>query len=441
MKKILLLGFMLLCFGLTAQSVQIHLSQQDSVQFALLGYQGWETDVFATGQTDSLGMLNLKYPSNYTGVGILEAEDGSSALLFLGEPFTTLYGTSLQAPESFRFENSPSNSAYRRYAQRQEQRDYALSAWNYLLPLYQESELLATQDSLMAHIRREQARLQSEDLVDQEALASQAYLAHYIPLRRWLTDMPRSLQQNRQQIPELILAFRGEDWTQKYTLTSGLLKEALEGHFLFIESTGMDLADAYVEMNTSTDYLLDNLKSKPALWATTVEKIYLLMESRSWFTAAQHLALRALTTYPNLLPPKLAAQLESYRSLAVGSTAPDLQLNAKKKLSDSKRSTLIVFGSPECSACIAELPQLDAQAKALRKQDIDIVYIAFDTDEAAYDTHFAKRPWDTYTDIPQTQIEGYRVVATPTLFLLDADLKIRMRPQSVAHLMSWLRVQ
>ena len=79
--------------------------------------------------------------------------------------------------------------------------------------------------------------------------------------------------------------------------------------------------------------------------------------------------------------------------------------------------------------------------KALRKQDIDIVYIAFDTDEAAYDTHFAKRPWDTFTDLPQDQLEDYRIVATPTLFLLDADLKIRMRPKSVAHLMSWLGVQ
>lgn len=440
MKKLVLL-FLFLGSWVGAQSVQVHLSQQDSLRFALLGYQGWETEVFATGQTDSLGMLNLKYPPNYTGVGILESEDGGSLLLFLGEPFTTLYGTSLQQPESFRFENSPSNSAYRRYAQRQEQRDFALSAWNYLLPLYQESELLATQDSLMGHIRQEQARLKAEDLVDQQALASRAYLAHYIPLRRWLTDMPRSLQQNRQQIPELILAFRTFDWTQPYTLSSGLLKEALEGHYLFIESSGMDLPDAYVEMNTSTDYLLDNLKSNPALWAATVEKIYLLMESRSWFTAAQHLALRALTTYPNLLTPKLASQLESYRSLAVGSTAPDLQLNPKKKLSDSKRSTLLVFGSPECSSCVAELPHLDAQAKALRKQDIDIVYIAFDTDEAAYDTHFAKRPWDTYTDLPQDQLEAYRIVVTPTLFLVDADLKIRMRPKSVAHLMSWLEVQ
>ena len=86
MKKILLLGFLLFAFGLTAQSVQLHLSEQDSVRFALLGYQGWETEVFATGQSDSLGMLNLKYPSNYTGVGILEAEDGSSVLLFLGGP-------------------------------------------------------------------------------------------------------------------------------------------------------------------------------------------------------------------------------------------------------------------------------------------------------------------------------------------------------------------
>ena len=67
MKK-LVIAFLFLGFSVGAQSVQVHLSQQDSVQFALLGYQAWETEIFATGQTDSLGMLNLKYPSNYTGV-------------------------------------------------------------------------------------------------------------------------------------------------------------------------------------------------------------------------------------------------------------------------------------------------------------------------------------------------------------------------------------
>ena len=204
------------------------------------------------------------------------------------------------------------------------------------------------------------AYLIQRDSLDQIALADHRFLEDYVQFRCFVTDQPQSLLQNRKAIPELIKQFRNIDWAAENLAHTGLFKEALLAHYLLLENNGQPLDQAYAEMNTSTDALLKSLQSQPKIWQQTVDGLFKFTEARAWFTASRHLALRALTTHPNLLSPKLAAQLESYRSLAVGSTAPDLQLNAKKKLSDSKRSTLLVFGSPECSSCVAELPQLAA---------------------------------------------------------------------------------
>ncbi len=99
--------------------------------------------------------------------------------------------------------------------------------------------------------------------------------------------------------------------------------------------------------------------------------LFNLLEQRSLFVASEYLALKVLNEVSCTIDNNLAAQLESYRAMKIGNTAPDFVFpqdcfapgyqgkHAPQKLSDIKSQyTVIVFGAGWCPACHDELLQI-----------------------------------------------------------------------------------
>lgn len=120
---------------------------------------------------------------------------------------------------------------------------------------------------------------------------------------------------------------------------------------LMIENSGRSLDSVYVEMNVSIDYMIDNLVRDDRKFNEITGYLFNLLEQRSLYETSEYLALKVLNEVSCTIDNNLAAQLESYRAMKVGNTAPDFTfkedvlmtgyqgIKSPQKLSDIKAST------------------------------------------------------------------------------------------------------
>src|SRR5690606_7695827 len=101
------------------------------------------------------------------------------------------------------------------------------------------------------------------------------------------------------------------------------------------------------------------------------EHLFKLLEKRSLFKASEHLAVKLLNQKSCTINANFASQLESYRDMKIGNTAPEIVFNGDifapgyepgnipKRLSAIKSDFLVVvFGAGWCPACPSELAQI-----------------------------------------------------------------------------------
>jgi thiol-disulfide isomerase/thioredoxin len=150
----------------------------------------------------------------------------------------------------------------------------------------------------------------------------------------------------------------------------------------------------------------------------------------------------------------LANKLETYRTMKKGNIAPDLVFNGEilapgyvegeipKKLSELKSNyTLVVFGASWCPKCTEEIPDIANYYSKLKQQDIEVVYVSLDVDEQQFKSFAGIFPFVSVCDYQKWEseaVKSYHVFATPTMYLLDEQREILLRPTSVGHLEAWV---
>jgi len=443
MKNFLLALFVSFTFSSHSQTLTGYLPQHAGQEIRLRGFEYYQTVNLATTVVDSLGNFSMAYPKEYVGMGILEAQDQRSALVVLSEKKLALQGTHLNDLDSLSFPNSLANTHFGFYAKAQGLYSNAHSAWRYLDKLYQKEPLFNGQTTLLKTIQQEQQRIQKEDADFVASLAPDSYVRWFIPYRKAVQEMPGIVRRQTERIPAMLHQFRATNFNHPYFKNSGLFREYIEGHYLLIENMGQPLDSVYSQMNLSTQHLIDNLEENHALLNKVAKNLFNYLEKRSLFKAAAYLSVSLLNNPKCELEASLVAQLESYRKLKVGVTAPDILLQNNNKLSAIRTRKLLIFGASWCPACKKDLPELLANhAQWKSKNNINIVYISIDSDATAFEKTYKEVPWQSYCDFKgwETQAaKDYLISGTPSYFLLDQNNKILLRPKSVAHLNAWMQ--
>jgi hypothetical protein len=113
------------------------------------------------------------------------------------------------------------------------------------------------------------------------------------------------------------------DYTDQRLAKSGLLRDAIEGHFWLIENSGRPLDSVYVEMKVSMDKMIENLTADEQKLNEISDYLFKLLEKRSLFEASEYLAIKLLNEKSCTINSDLASQLESYRAMKKGNIAPD----------------------------------------------------------------------------------------------------------------------
>lgn len=446
--------FLTASFSLSGQSISGVLPPMKGQEIRLEGFEGLETYPIARCTVDARGYFRLGYAKTGRGVGYLMSADDKPFFVILSGEDVELQGEALALTETMQVLRGAENQAFERYAREHPRREQALSAWDYLLRIYANDPLFAVQEVPVRAIREERRRIRAEDSTFLATLPPDSYVRWYLPTRKLVSSVSTIAQYRPEEIPATIAAFRRMDYSDPRLYKSGLWKDAIESHFWLLENSGLPLDSVFLAMQVSIDSLLPKLLPDQRKLNALGDHLFDLLERRSMFQASEYLALRLLNEEHCILEPDLANQLETYRAMRKGNIAPDLAFRgdrfspgypadaAPKKLSDLKsRYTLVAFGAGWCPKCTQELAEISGMYPRWKAQGVEVVFISLDEDRQAFSDFARPFPFLSSCDYRKWEspaVKEYHVFSTPTLFLLDAERKILLRPNSARHMDAWV---
>lgn len=146
---------------------------------------------------------------------------------------------------------------------------------------------------------------------------------------------------------------------------------------------------------------------------------------------------------------RLSSTIATNKNTEIGAVFPNQIFNqatntTAKSLWDVKATKkLIIFWSSTCSHCEAELPKILEKYSALKGQNIEVIGLSLDNDKTDYQNKVKNLPWINDSEIKgwySSYVEKYNVHATPTYFVIDSANKIIAKPNHVADVISYFKL-
>lgn len=423
-------------------------------QIKLTGFDGFKTYNIDSTQISESGEFVLNYAADDYGMGYLSTKDSKPFFVVLSGELIKIKGEAFALPETIEILEGTENQLFEQYASEHPRREQALSAWDYLERIYQQDSLFAIHENPVNAIKQEKHRIKEEDMAFLAGLDPDSYVSWYLPVRKLVSSVSVIAQYRTKDIPAAIASFRSIDYTGSRLYKSGLLRETIENHFWLIENSGRSLDSVFTEMNISIDHMIENLVSDEKKLNEITDFLFTLLEQRSLFKSSEYLALKVLNELSCTIDNDLAAQLESYRAMKTGNTAPDFDFgedyfapgynpaNTPQKLSDLKSTyTVVVFGASWCPQCPEELLQISRLYEKWNRYNVEVVYVSLDADKEIFKNFAGVFPFISICDYQKWEsqiVQAWHVFATPTLYLLDDTREILLRPNSVRQMDAWV---
>ena len=255
------------------------------------------------------------------------------------------------------------------------------------------------------------------------------------------------------QIQSSTNIFKNINFSDPQLYSSGLIFSIIERQFWALQKSGLDEATKLRELNSSVDIILDSVKKNEKLYNDLTKYLFQYFEKYSLFTASEYIALKALNQKEVILNNALVNKLESYRKMRVGNMAPNFELvgdvlkngvvvkNTIRLADINAKYKLIIFGGSWCNQCKSEMIQLLPRYNNWKSKGLEVVFISLDTDKKEFENFTAPFPFYSACDYKKWETQAakdYYVSSSPTIFLLDSNNKIILRPPTVASLDSWL---
>ena len=437
-----------------SQSISGNLKKLSGQSIKLEGFNGLKTYTISSTTIDENGNFKLSYSKSDYGVGYLISNDKNPLFVILSGEDIEINGVALSYKETIKITKGQENQWFEQYAQEHPKREQALSAWIYLEKVYTSDSLFSEQKAPNQTIKKEKQRIRSEDSTFLAQLPKDSYVSWFLPTRKFVSSVSTVAQHRTEEIPSTIMSFRALDYADQRLYKSGLFKDAIESHFWLLENSGKSLDSVFVEMQRSIDAMLEKLIINEERLNEVTDYLFDLLERHSLFQASEYLALKVLNEVGCTINNDLAKQLETYRAMKKGNTAPDIVFtgdnfapgynseNFPKKLSDlTSKYTLVVFGASWCPNCAEEIPEIAKHYQKWRENDVEVVFISLDEGQDAYRNFVKEFPFISVCDYQKWDspiVNDYYVFGTPTMFLLDNKREILLRPNSVNQVDTWV---
>ena len=207
-------------------------------------------------------------------------------------------------------------------------------------------------------------------------------------------------------------------------------------------------------MQLSIDAMMEHLIKNEKKLNQVTDYLFDLLERHSLFQASEYLAIKVLNEVTCTIDDDLAKQLETYRAMKKGNTAPDILFkgelfapgydptNFPEKLSELKsKYTVVVFGAGWCPKCTEEIPEIAKHYPKWKGKNVEVVFVSLDENKESYRNFAQNFPFISICDFKKWDspiVNDYYVFSTPTMYLLDENRKIILRPNSVKQMDAWV---
>lgn len=398
------------------------------------GYSSFSEVPIGSAVADSLGNIKLAFTPAYRGAAMLRANDINKIVLLINNEDITIDWTNTTEFKTLKI-NSNENEAFKEGMEIYQSAASKQVALDYLLPLYENEP-----------VKYHFFTVELDSVVTQyksftNSLTDKMYAKKYLRWRSFISDMPQTAQKYTSRFPSDSDYFNSIDFSDKDLLCSGLLKDILEGYTQLCES--LDPQASPQHLNRGIKHVMQSLTTKPEVLVDVSDFWFRFLEQRNLSVSAAYLATYMLANDKCILDKKQADRFEQYSKMGVGKIAPNIKLpSASNLLKLKNKYKLVLFGASWCPACQAEYPLIVERYSDLKqKYDLEIVYISLDSDKDAFESFYRDAPFTTLFDGKEWETKAavdYHVFATPTLFLLDKNLKILLKPTSLSHVESWM---
>lgn len=412
-----------------------HFKDVNQKEIILKSYDGLKETQLDKTISDTKGNFTLKYPSNYQGAGLIEIVQGKKVIVLLNHESFQIDWSDMSSTKSLKFINSIENQTFDRGISLYQNAQAKKAGITSLMPYYEnepkKSQFFASEliqlNELIPNFLRE--------------IPQKNYALYYLKLRFLITDFQLSLKRYPERIPELKNQFLQLDFNDSKMMHSGLYEDLLQSYINVVA----DRSDNYVLLNQATDVVIKSLDKNPEFKQNIAEYLFKAYEKRSLFEASEHLALQMLSDQNCSLDGKHKALFEQYRKMANGKSAPNIQLPKNQSLFDLKNKyKLVVFGASWCQKCVDEIPQLaQFYNRWKEKHNLEIVFVSLDNQKQAYQDFIKNFAWISLCDFKSWDsptVTDYCVFATPTMYLLDAQNTIQVKPISAEQIDAWLNL-
>jgi thiol-disulfide isomerase/thioredoxin len=451
-KYLLFLLLSLTVQSIHSQLIKGNLAELKNSEIRIEGFKGLKSYLIGKTQTDEKGNFTIPFSKEHYGVAYLISNDNKPFFIILQNEDIEIVGASLYQKESIKVLKSSENKSFGQYAIDHPKREQAITAWDYLEKFYKNESLFQNQKIPLQAIQNEKSRIKNEDQAFLNQLPKNSFVSWYLPTRKLISDISIVAQYRQDEIPFTIKSLRAIDYSDERLYKSGLFKDAIDNHFWLLENSGKPLDSVFKEMSLSIDAVLNSLIKDEKKYNEVTEYLFDLLEKHSLFQASEYLALKVLNEKSCTVDNNIARQLETYRAMKKGNTAPQIRFEKDNILNQTKSNPknlsdiqsdyiLVIFGASWCPKCAQELPEIAKLYPKWKEQNVEVVFIALEDNKNQF-TEFVKPfPFISYSDLKKWQspiANDYYVFGTPTMFLLDKKRKILLRPNSVKQMDAWV---
>lgn len=428
----------------TTYTIKGFFPQASNKELVLKAFTMLGDSLLSKTTADAFGKFEINYPVKYRGAALLEIKESKSVIVLLNKENLEINWDNLEDFNSLTYKDSPENNAFKKGIAITLKAEQLMSALNFIKPIYEKD--LPSSSKKIKWVAKEIA-VQSNAFPDYlKSLPSSSYVRYYLKLRKLIEDMPTSASKFPERIPMHEEQFNAIDFASNDLIRSGLYRELLEGYFRLMESKG-DLNEVYKSTNEGTDVILKSLEKQPQLKQEVAQYLFNFFEKRSLFQAAEHLAFAMLDSQSCEMDVKHKALFEQYRKMAVGKTADDIVFkNATQPIQNLNSITtkykLVVFGASWCSKCQEEIPKLKSYYQDWKSiYNLEIVFISLDSEKEKFTAFVKDFPWLSSSELKGWEAKAaldYCIFGTPTMYLLDKNNTIMLKPISEKQIQSWL---
>jgi len=450
---IFLFGTLLTFNSLAQYTLSGNLSLHKGQKILLNGFNGLIFFNIDSTQINEQGDFSLKYSISDLGMGYIIAKDKKPYFVVLAKEQIIIRGESLNASESINIIKGNENKLFVTYAKEYSKFEQALSAWDYLQKIYLNNTDYLSQKITHKLIAAEIQRIKKKDIAFLSSLPDTSYVKWYLPLRKLISSVSSIAKNKSAEIPGTISAFRKIDYADSRLYKSGLLKDFIESQYWLLENSGLPLDSIYMSMNLSTDILLKSAATNKKIFNELTKYLFNYFEKNSLFQPSEYIAIKVLTQNSDIVNNDLAKQMESYRTMKIGNTAPDILFSGDVYMHDSAIKSpfrlsqivsnykLIIFGASWCPNCREEMDKVIPLYNKWKAKGVEAVFISLDTDKKAFRDFANQLPFISSCDYNKWDTQAakdYYVFGSPTIFLLDSTNNIILRPKSIAQLSAFI---